>query len=234
MKITLRKRIVYVLGCIVLLHYFYLLCYKPKVNYDQVKYHLFKQSLLKHLGSLKKLPFNDIRANLKTLSEKLSNPNFNEIAVFEGDDQCSNIEVCNEYYKGNLEDLPWHEKAWVLDPNCTKTIENKFSIVLMYDFNHTFEIVKSIRDIYPTTRIIIGYSNQDEGSNSLLIRWSKDKTTALDLSLVKLTRKRSDDDKVESENWKRLVEKVNTNYVFIGYKLRKLQKSFGTFERMIR
>ena len=55
---------------------------------------------------------------------------------------------------------------------------------------------------------------------------------AVDLSLVKLTGKQSD--KIESENWKRLLEKVNTNYVFIGYKLRKLQKNFGSFERMIR
>ena len=38
----------------------------------------------------------------------------------------------------------------------------------------------------------------------------------------------------KSENWRLLVKNVNTNYVFMGYKLQKLPNNFGNFERMIR
>ena len=112
-----------------------------------------------------------------------------------------------------------NEKAWKLEEKCTKSIDDLFSIVLIYE-SFTFEIIEHIRYEYPNVQIVLGYDGMPSIQQKLL---SDKKLTFLKLN-----------NKSESEKWRLLVEKVNTNYVFMGYKIQKFRKKFSNFERMIR
>ena len=94
-----------------------------------------------------------------------------------------------------------------------------YLFVLMYE-SFTCEIIEHIRYEYPNVQIVLGY----DGIQSIQQKLLSDKK----LTFLKLN------NKSESEKWRLLVEKVNTNYVFMGYKIRKFRKKFSNFERMIR
>ena len=50
-----------------------------------------------------------------------------------GKNECQSEVVCNEIYLGNLASLPWHDKAWILDKNCSKPVQNLITVVLLED-----------------------------------------------------------------------------------------------------
>ena len=126
---------------------------------------------------------------------------------------------------GNLADLPWHQNAWIIDPNCTKSIAHLFSVVLIQD-EFTEKVITDIKSKYPMVPIFVGvyetlklekyYFDDNAQDNNNLI-------------LVTLDNKKFG----ETDHWIQLLKLVKTKYTLIGYKMQKLPNYFGSFERIL-
>lgn len=127
---------------------------------------------------------------------------------------CQSELVCNEVYLGNLADLPWHENAWILSPNCTKkNVENLISILLQFN-EHTEKIIENLIKQYgQNLKILVGLDKDQLRPN---------------LNGVSIVQS-------HSENiWQHLISQAKTPYVLIGYKLRPFMENWGNLERLIR
>ena len=227
MKLILKKyrtRICILIGLVFFIHYIYLLSKNLVIiKYDLVKYHLLRTGIEKKLSHFLKTPKN-LEQNIKTLSDELKNPMSYSVVEIEFDDttsDCQSDQVCHEYYLGNLADLPWHENAWIIDPNCTKPLAHLFSIVLIQD-EFTEKVIKDIKSKYPMISIFVGVHE---------LKLAKHYHTQNDNPIfVTLLAKNFR----ETDHWIQLLKLVKTKYVLIGYKMHKLQNYFGNFERMLR
>ena len=140
-------------------------------------------------------------------------------------ENCQSEYICDEIKIDTKKSRPYFENAWILDPNCknNKSIENLFTVIIINkNVSLTQKIISHIRHGYQQLQIIVGLTNISEIANN-------DKK----ISMIKLNASTTIH---ENKNWIQLIQHVKTEYVFIGYKLRKWHKSnnFGHFERMLR
>ena len=176
-----RKCIYTVLGTIFVIHYVSLLFFNANVKYDLVKYHLLRTAIESQLSLILEESKNPNRGNsIRHLRDQLRNPYVEIINEPISVENCQSDLVCDEHYLGNLAAIPWHENAWTMDPNCTKSIDHLLSIVLIYG-RFTLQIIENIRKKYPKIPIIIGYIKHIDTIKS--INWPTDKK----LSWVKLS-----------------------------------------------
>ena len=140
-------------------------------------------------------------------------------------ENCQSEYICDEIKIDTKKSRPYFENAWILDPDCknNKSIENLFTVIIINkNVSLTQKIISHIKHGYQQLQIIVGLTNISE------IAYNDKK-----ISMIKLNASTTIH---ENKNWIQLIQHVKTEYVFIGYKLRKWHKSnnFGHFERMLR
>ena len=140
-------------------------------------------------------------------------------------EKCQSKIICNETLTGLSASSSNNGSNFVLDANCVNTVENFFTIVLIQG-PFIQQIIENIRVKYPKVKIILGQTTSSSSPPSLkLEKNSFDKN----VKLVKLSSREE-----KSQDWVKLIRYVETEYVFVGYRLLKLQQHFGNFERMVR
>ena len=137
------------------------------------------------------------------------------------EEKCKSKVICNETFTGLNVSIFNEDLSFVLDANCVNNVEDFFTIVLLEGpFMH--QIIENIRVKYPKVKIILGIIIMGETSLNSSLKLNQ-------ITLVKLSYKEE-----PSKYWVKLISYVQTDYVFVGYRLLNLQQNFGNFERMVR
>jgi hypothetical protein len=135
---------------------------------------------------------------------------------------CQSDLVCDEIYHGNHLSSPryeWYEKAWTLDNNCSKRIDQLVTIVILqHDLVVIQEQIKDIRMSYKSMPILIGVQEHLEHQID-------DKN----VEVFKMTT-----NKEETFQWRELVQLAKTPFILIAYKMNKFPPNWSNLERLAR
>ena len=158
--------LIFSLSTMTTLLYIHLTSRKRIDDVEMIEVHLLKIAIQKQIGSILESYYaaaasgndaddsdvNQLVENLKKLEKNLD---LHLDLSNQDEEHCdgSNSPVCDEIYHGNLEDLPWHVKAWTLDDNCSKPIGHLLTII---SIENGFEeqTFRSIKLQYPDVAIL--------------------------------------------------------------------------------
>ena len=223
-KVILKQWFLIILGSIFLTHYVYMVFHQPNevMLRNRMKDDL-PDILNKDEKEYQRLPPEFI--NKWAISENYTkNLLQNDQQLdFSSDfaEKCQSKVICNETLTGISASMSNEDLSFALDTNCVNTVEDFFTIVLIEGpFMH--QIIENIRVKYPKVKIILGIIIMGEASLNSSLKLNQ-------ITLVKLSSKEE-----PSKYWVKLISYVQTDYVFVGYRLLNLQHNFGNFERMVR
>ncbi len=136
---------------------------------------------------------------------------------------CHSDLVCDEVYLGNIADLPWHEKAWQLDSNCSRNVDLSSLITILILEEDGVDVNCLLQDLasspsYREIPIIYGHYTKQPP-----------KTKLTNVSFKKYSKREG-----RGEHWKDLVSSANTPFALVGHHLRRFHPEYVSLERSIR